>query len=335
MSTYKNGNYIVSIHDNGTKIFTALRRGEEFNPDFPDSIDIKLTDRCGRGCPYCHENSTIKGKHGDLIEMIVILGKLPPVPIELSFGGGNLFEMNSSELINFLKWCKDRGHRTGITINYSYFYKIIDNPKFIGVIDAIGVSLDLEFQQESIEYSISQLNSQLYCWYGKTSGFIPIVFHLVLGTFSLEFLKEFISNFDYSPLGNGNVVDVEWKRKRILFLGYKTKGRGLEVKDKFYPSEKYLQDLRKIIFEDGMDRIMMGDLSISFDNLAIQQLNLRSAFTTEEWDGLYQGDDFTHSMYIDLPGRCYGPSSTSDVRVSFDDPIYGNDIVKYFKNEHN
>lgn len=51
MSSYKNGNYIVTILSDGTKI----RRTEdnEFIPAFSENVDCKLTDKCREMCQFC------------------------------------------------------------------------------------------------------------------------------------------------------------------------------------------------------------------------------------------------------------------------------------------
>lgn len=64
LAKYKNGDVNVLLFEDGTKI----RSSKEENPkvEFPESMDIKITDYCDRNCPYCHEKSTTKGIHGDL-----------------------------------------------------------------------------------------------------------------------------------------------------------------------------------------------------------------------------------------------------------------------------
>ena len=51
MPSYKNGNYIVTILNDGTKI----RRTEdnEFIPSFSENVDCKLTDKCREMCNFC------------------------------------------------------------------------------------------------------------------------------------------------------------------------------------------------------------------------------------------------------------------------------------------
>ena len=53
---------------------------------------------------------------------------------------------------------------------------------------------------------------------------------------------------------------------------------------------------------------------LSFDNLAIKQLDVKSLLTEEEWNKFYMGDDGTHTMYIDLVKNKYAQSSTSEER---------------------
>ena len=61
LNTYKNGNYIVRIYEDGSKVRLTL--DDDFNASFPESIDIKITNYCDNNCPMCHENSSINGKH--------------------------------------------------------------------------------------------------------------------------------------------------------------------------------------------------------------------------------------------------------------------------------
>lgn len=330
MSTYRNGNYLVTIDPDGTKLYTGLRRGEEFSPEFPDAIDIKLTNTCYHGCTFCHEDSGPEGKEGNLGELKQILSYLPQVPIELSFGGGNILTIEKEKLIDLFKWCKERGHKVGITLNYIDWISFLSYGKnYTGLIDAVGVSVNtIGSEMNNREECLKLYNSHLNDWMDKVG--IPVVYHFVLGTFSIDFLKSFLSEKKISILGNGKS---KFNFKRVLLLGYKLRGRG-ESKT-YYPSSDYLEKLRTFLLQSSMS-YGFNDLNIiSLDNLAITQLRMKEAFTSEEWEELYQGDDFTHSMYIDLPGRSYGPSSTSSTRIEFDNLKYKNNIVEYFKNEHN
>ena len=49
----------------------------------------------------------------------------------------------------------------------------------------------------------------------------------------------------------------------------------------------------------------------SFDNLALQQLNVESLVDRDTWDTYYMGDDGTTTFYVDLVSMEYAKSSTS------------------------
>ena len=65
---YKNGNYRVIIMSDGTKI-RAIQDGTIPNPDFPENMDVKITNYCDIGCSFCYENSTINGCHGTILNL--------------------------------------------------------------------------------------------------------------------------------------------------------------------------------------------------------------------------------------------------------------------------
>lgn len=65
LGRYKNGNVITTIYSDGTK--ERFTYDDEFHPAFAENMDIKICNRCGRGCPWCHEGSTPDGKLGDIM----------------------------------------------------------------------------------------------------------------------------------------------------------------------------------------------------------------------------------------------------------------------------
>ena len=40
-------------------------------------MDLKITDWCDAGCAWCHEGSTLRGRHADLDEALELLSVLP------------------------------------------------------------------------------------------------------------------------------------------------------------------------------------------------------------------------------------------------------------------
>ena len=93
--------------------------------------------------------------------------------------------------------------------------------------------------------------------------------------------------------------DIEMLRDKglkILILGYKNIGRGNEFQKQneiiIQSRQEYLKNVLPTLFE-------RFDV-ISFDNLAIDQLNVKQLLSPEEWERFYQGDEGTATFAIDL-----------------------------------
>ena len=138
LASYKNGNYNVTVFDDGTKI----RRTEDdhWAPERPESMDLKITNDCDMNCPFCHEDSHINGKHGDIMNMKFLETLMPFT--ELAIGGGN--PLAHPDLIPFLRKCKDLKLIPSMTVNQIHF---MNNLNFIDMlierklIHGLGVSL--------------------------------------------------------------------------------------------------------------------------------------------------------------------------------------------------
>ena len=114
---YNNGNYNIRIYDDGTKIKETLNPDDnEFNANFSESIDLKITNKCDMRCPMCHENSTIDGLHGNLNAFFI--NTLHPYT-EVAIGGGNPLE--HPDLKRFLIKLKKKNVIANMTINQIHF----------------------------------------------------------------------------------------------------------------------------------------------------------------------------------------------------------------------
>jgi hypothetical protein len=72
---------------------------------------------------------------------------------------------------------------------------------------------------------------------------------------------------------------------------------------------------------------------LSFDNLAIEQLDVRRLLTQEEWDEFYAGDDGSHTYYIDMVERKFARSSTASFDKRYDLMDSVDDMFKVIKKE--
>lgn len=60
---------------------------------------------------------------------------------------------------------------------------------------------------------------------------------------------------------------------------------------------------------------------MSFDNLAIKQLDPKRFMSEDKWKSFYMGDDGAFTMYIDAVERKFAKSSTSTERWELTDDI--------------
>lgn len=134
-----NGNYDIYFDlETGTKI----RKNDLdcFIPEKPESMDYKITNKCDRGCPFCHEDSRPDGKHGDIMNDKFIETLNPYT--ELAIGGGNPLE--HPDLVPFLKKCKKLKLIPNMTVNQIHFMK--NQKKIKDLVDkkliyGLGISL--------------------------------------------------------------------------------------------------------------------------------------------------------------------------------------------------
>ena len=273
LNKYLNGNVTVTLFDNGTKI-QEWDDNEGAHPDYPNSMDIKITDYCDAGCKWCHEKSTINGKHADLEYLLEIIQELPR-GTELAIGGGN--PLDHPGLVPFLISCKSLGLVPNLTVNYKHacrvkytdlINKLLDNNLIYG----LGISILDNF----IEYDITKFNKR-----------DNIVYHVIAGVNDLSILDK---------IKNSCV-------QKCLILGYKNYGRGEN-----YLSPEVVSNLSN--WTDNLGQYIKK-IHLSFDNLALKQLGIKEYLTEDEWSRFYCGSDGSFTMYIDAVEQKYAMSSTN------------------------
>lgn len=264
---YNNGNYTVKLYTDGTKI--KYSADDYFLADFPDSIDLKITDYCDMNCPMCHESSSLNGAHGDLNEPFL---ETLHEGTELAIGGGN--PLAHPNLVPFLQRMKDKNVVCNLTVNEEHFLRQKD---FIAelmtkkLVWGLGISLG-ECNEETL----------LFAEKNKT-----VVLHLICGLTDEQFLRKLYD-----------------RGLKVLFLGYKTKGRGAQL---------YSPCIEKNIvwLKENIRAIARRFDTLCFDNLALEQLCIKEQIPQELFRKRYMGDDGTASMYIDLVKRQFAVSSVS------------------------
>lgn len=280
---YKNGNHEVYINDeNGTKIRKTIDdNATGFISDFADSVDFKITNKCFNNCPFCHEKSTSNGEEG-CIDNWKFLDTLHPYT-EMAIGGGDV--LTFPHLYELLELLKSKNIYANITVSQNnIFDNKIDYLVEHELIKGIGVSL-YGYRKDDIVRIKSLPNT---------------VIHLINGVTACEASFHQLADKDL----------------KILILGYKTFGRGID----FIKDSPWIQDNMNWV-EKNIEDYMMKFKVVSFDNLAVEQLKLKDKLTEKQWNLFYGGDDGTHTFYIDGVNRQFAKSSTSNKRFALLDNI--------------
>lgn len=288
LGQYKNGNYDVIIFSDGTKI--RKNDLDSFEPEYPESMDIKITNSCDRMCSFCHEASVPNGVHGDILNLPFLDSLMPYT--ELAIGGGN--PLSHPDLVPFLQQLKERNLIPNMTVHQYHFIRnktLLRELTEQGFLYGLGVSYNPGTGDLDIDEFINAIKE-----------FPNAVVHVINGVCSPE---------DLSKLSGHGL--------KILILGYKDFRRGVE----FHSDNKIHVEANLKSMKERLSTIVSEQWFrvVSFDNLAIRQLDVRSLMSEEEWSQFYMGDDGGFTMYVDAVSGEYAVCSVSDVRHKITDSI--------------
>lgn len=104
------------------------------------------------------------------------------------------------------------------------------------------------------------------------------------------------------------------KNMKMLILGYKRLRRG---NDWIMEDHENIVE-RQMWINENLPDIIKQFKVVSFDNLAIEQLNVRRLMSDEDWNEFYMGDDGNFTFYIDMVERKFAKSSTADFNKRYD-----------------
>ena len=278
LGIYKNGNMHTRIFSDGTKIRET--EDDEFIPEFAENMDIKISNYCDMDCKFCHEGSTKNGKHGDILNQRFI-ETLHPYQ-EVALGGGDA--TSHPDLVPFLHKLKDRKVIVNMTVNQRHFeqkQELIKKLVDEKLIYGLGVSL-VNPTDEFISLIQQYPNAVIH------------VINGILKPSDVEILSD--------------------KNLKILILGYKQLRRGGDYLYKEFESIT----TKQMWLKENLGNIINHFKVVSFDNLAIEQLEVQRLMSREEWDEFYMGDDGSMTYYIDMVEQKFSRSSTADFDKRYD-----------------
>ena len=276
LAEYQNGNCHVTICADGTKV-REWPDGETPTPEFPESIDLKITNKCDKGCAFCHERSVPAGRLADVNRIVEAVDDLPR-GVEIAIGGGNPLDHPELGLILYTFWL--HGLVSNMTIHGDH---VLAGSRRIqqwqwprrGLVHGVGVS------------------GARACMVLQANNLLPnnAVCHVIAGV--------------DDPL---DAIKLRSLGCNVLVLGYKQYGRG----EKHFGKQVTANMGRWRYFIGALLGRAGGILS--FDNLAIDQLKIQDLVSSEMWRERYMGDDGKFTMYFDAVESQYAASSTSERR---------------------
>lgn len=279
---YTNGNYCVYFNkSNGTKI----RRCDEdvLKPEFPENIDVLTSTKCDMECPWCYAVCRKGGKHCDFSKYTFFDTIHPYTEIALNMN----FPMHPG-LPEFLGKMKEKQVFVNLTVNEKHFvehYEEILEMKYNKLFCGLGISVN------------GIPNEDFMC---KIKTMDNTVLHVINGIFDdkcLDVLKD--------------------NKLKILILGYKHHGRGI----KYNKTHDTAIQKKKEWLEMNFDTVMNSFDVVSFDNLALKQLKIKSKLSEEGWKTHYMGDDATVTFAIDLVNGTFSPNSISEEHYPIKDNV--------------
>lgn len=252
---------------------------DEFIPSYAENCDCKITDKCDGGCPFCYEGCTPNGKHGDILNY-KFLDTLHPYT-ELAINGN---DMSHPDLIPFLEKLKEKKVIANMTVNQIHFERHQDMIRELvdkGLIHGLGISLN-----------------------NPTEKFIKLV-----KTYPNAVIH--VINGILNPSDVGMLADNDLK---ILILGYKLLRRGVS----HYVADHENIECLQYWLKENLEEMLSHFKVISFDNLAIEQLEVKKLMSEEEWSEFYMGDDSEFTYFIDLVEGKFSKNSIAPLDERYD-----------------
>lgn len=272
---YWNGNGFCEINKNNGTLITTVLNDEPFKAEFPNNIDLNISNRCKIGCKFCYQNCTLNGKDADIKKFIEdknsFLYSLHE-GTELAINGNEPFHPDLELLLDF---CMTRKIIANLTVNELTLIlhkEYIETLLKTGKINGLGVSPKV-FEPSIIEFLSKTPKS---------------VIHTIAGITTPEQYKLMYD-----------------KGIKVLILGYKDFGRGIDYK---LNDNNEIESNMKWLKENIKDFVNHFKV-VSFDNLAIEQLNPKEWLTEEQWNRFYRGDDGSYTLFIDLVNETYAKNS--------------------------
>lgn len=230
LSSYKNGNYMVYLFTDGTKVRETEE--DDFIPDFSENTDVCLTKKCSQGCVFCYEGCTKDGEHGRI--NYHFLDTLH-AGTEVALNGNDMDHPQLDELLHKLK---DKGVYANITVSKNQFIQNFDKI--------------IKYQKNELLYGIGiSANSFDDDFIKMIEKVKNAVIHTIAGICTVNEYKKLFGHY-----------------VKVLVLGYKNRGRGIDYLEKnnkdIYDN---IQDLNNHLAEIAKNVIVLSFDNLAIEQL--------------------------------------------------------------------
>lgn len=279
----KNGNYYLNIGHTASGMRYSQRLvpedmdASDIIPEFPELVDLKITNACSAGCAWCYQDSRheVRDARTNLDFAKSLIDQLPSY-VELAIGGGDVMELDD-EYLSELFDMSARFPSRNFTINIKSITMIVNavnhpnEHKLKACFDhasAIGISVNNHVEVNNMITFAKKLNLDIS----------KVCFHIIPDIMRFEEVEKTLITIKNAGLG-------------CLLLGYKSFGRGITYQKKVTNHDvQSIQDLIKRFVNQGMH--LKVDTKLDTDY--------------ELGQNLYEGE---FSCNIDAPLGTVSPSS--------------------------
>ena len=283
----------------------------ELIPNFPELVDIKITNKCNHNCSFCYQNSSLSGKNCDTWNFKRFIEKLPK-HTSLAIGGGEVWE--HPDFISMLLYALDKDMLVNFTSKSVDFLK---NKELISALDykcdydkriGVGISISSIFELDKLD-KIAKFKKEHY-------GIFDFYIHLIPEFMDMYFAEKLVKKLRKA---NCNI--------NLLLLGYKDIGR---AKPKVLKDKEEMKLIIEYLYKEGMskkDKSYRDFFNVNIDTkLANDYLDMMNElFDKKTWyteEGIY-------SMFFDcVENTIYKSSYQKEKGIELE---YGSCLEEEFK----
>jgi hypothetical protein len=263
---------------NGSKVRFTI--GKYTKARVPELVDIKINDYCPFACDFCYQGSTPSGGHSTLEQMLFVADELAKHKVfEVALGGGEpTMHPQFKEILHAF-------HSRGVVPNFT-----TKNPGYI------------KREWENIEHLVGA-----FAYSAEDAKHIALAAEMFVNVDPAKVNLHYVMGLGDRQHFFQYLLAARYHGFRVTLLGYKTSGRGGDVKPHNYD---WWIDVVKMLVDRELCPTLSIDTPLAAEYDGVMPVDKRLYHTREGWV----------SMYIDAPAMKMGASSFEhlDSLVPFD-----------------